>query len=77
MSIVKQLPDNDVAEEVVRHVCELLLPVETSEEQQAILLDIMMAGLPASYWDIESGTANSRLRLLFQTIVRMPEFQLM
>jgi len=77
VSIVKQLPDNDFAEEVVRNVCELLLPVETTEEQRAVLLDIMMAGLPANYWDIESGTANSRLRLLFQTIVRMPEFQLM
>ena len=44
---------------------------------QLILLDVMMGGLPASYWNIDETTANSRLRQLFQTIVRMPEFQLM
>ena len=76
VDVVAQLPDFEIAESVVANVCELMLPVQTNEEQRAILLDVMMAGLPASYWDITSGTANSRLRLLFQTIVRMPEFQL-
>ena len=77
VSVVRQLPDFDNAEKVVENVCELLLPVQTSAEQRAILLDIMMAGLGVEYWDIDGATANSRLRLLFQTIVRMPEFQLM
>ncbi len=77
VNVVRQLPDHDNAQAVVDHVCELLLPVQTSTEQKAVLLDIMMAGLPASYWDIDGPTANSRLRLLFQSIVRMPEYQLM
>lgn len=77
VSVVRQLPNHDEAEAVVAGVCELLLPVETSPEQRVILLDVMMGGLPVSYWDIEGPTANSRLRQLFQTIVRMPEFQLM
>jgi uncharacterized protein (DUF1800 family) len=77
VSVVRRLPQYDDAEAVVAGVCELLLPVETSQEQRDILLDVMMGGLPASYWNIDETTANSRLRQLFQTIVRMPEFQLM
>jgi uncharacterized protein (DUF1800 family) len=76
VSVVRALPDHTDAEAVVSRVCELLLPVTTSQEQRDILLDVMMAGLPASYWNIDESTAGSRLRLLFQTIVRMPEFQL-
>lgn len=77
VGIVKSMPGSDTAETVVRNVANLLLPIPITTEQAAVLLDIMMAGLPASYWDIESPTAASRLLLLFQSIVRMPEFQLM
>jgi uncharacterized protein (DUF1800 family) len=76
VSLVKQMPDSTEAEKIVENVCKLLLPVSTSESQRAILLDIMMAGAPAYTWDIDSGTAPSRLKLLMQAIVRMPEFQL-
>jgi hypothetical protein len=74
---VKAMPGSDNADTVVENVAKLLLPIPVTGDQRAVLLDIMMAGLPASYWDIESPTAASRLLLLFQSIVRMPEFQLM
>lgn len=76
VSVVKQMPDFDDAEKVVGNVALLLLPVPTTAEQRAVLLDIMMAGAPAYTWDIETETANSRLKLLIQAIVRMPEYQL-
>ncbi|RPI69014.1 MAG: DUF1800 domain-containing protein [Ignavibacteriae bacterium] len=77
VAVVKAMPGSDNADTVVENVAKLLLPIPVTAEQRAVLLDIMMAGLPASYWDIESPTAASRLLLLFQSIVRMPEFQLM
>lgn len=77
VAVVRRMPEYNNAEAVVAGVCELLLAVEASQEQRDILLDVMMSGLPASYWNIDESTANSRLRQLFQTIVRMPEFQLM
>lgn len=76
VDLVKQMPDYNNAEKVVENVTRLLLPIQTSGEQRAVLLDIMMAGAPAYSWDINSGTASSRIKLLMQAIVRMPEYQL-
>jgi hypothetical protein len=76
VSLVRQFPNNDKAEDVVANMAMLLMPVETSDAQRSVLLEIMMAGAPSYSWDIESGTAASRIRLLMQAIVRMPEFQL-
>ncbi|MCO6467047.1 MAG: DUF1800 domain-containing protein [Bradyrhizobiaceae bacterium] len=76
VALARQFPDNNNAHSVVSAMALLLLPVATSAEQEAVLLDIMMAGADPKYWDIESGTAVSRLKLLTQAIVRMPEFQL-
>ena len=76
VALVKQFSGYDDAAAVVSNMCLLLLPVATSAEQESVLLEIMMAGVDAKYWDIESGTALSRIKLLVQAIVRMPEFQL-
>ncbi len=76
VALVRQFPDHDKAEEVVANMTKLLLPVATNKEQKAILLEIMMAGAPSYEWNIESPTAASRIKLLMQAIVRMPEFQL-
>ena len=76
VAVAKQLPDNNDAVKLVENMTKLLLPISTSAEQRAVLLDIMMAGAPAYTWDIDSGTSASRLKLLMQSIVRMPEFQL-
>ncbi|KXK35800.1 MAG: DUF1800 domain-containing protein [Flavobacteriales bacterium] len=76
VSLVKLFPDANDAAQVVKNLALLLLPVQTTPEQETVLLDIMMAGAPAYSWDIESGTAENRIKLLMQTIVRMPEFQL-
>ncbi len=76
VTLVKKFPESNKAESVVKNMAMLLLPVATSAKQEEVLLDIMMAGAPAYTWDIESGTAASRIKLLMQAIVRMPEFQL-
>lgn len=76
VSVLKTMPNFDDAELVVENLALLLLPVPTTQEQRAVLLDIMMAGAPAYTWDIETETANNRLKLLVQAIVRMPEYQL-
>lgn len=76
VALTKQFPDYANARSVVSNMAMLLLPVTTSAEQEEVLLEIMMAGSDAKYWDIESGAAASRLKLLVQAIVRMPEFQL-
>lgn len=76
VALVQQFPDPDQASAVVANMCLMLLPVATSSEQESVLLEIMMAGVEAKYWDISSPTAASRIKLLVQAIVRMPEFQL-
>lgn len=77
VALVRQMPDADDAEKLVNNVSALLLPIEISKEQHAVLLEIMLAGAQVYEWDIDSLSTPQRLKFLFQALVRMPEFQLM
>lgn len=68
-------PFND-AEALVAAVAEAMLAVPVTAEQQAVLLDILLAGIPAYEWSLDEPGAVARVRTLLQTIVRMPEYQL-
>lgn len=76
VAFAKQLPDPSNARAVVADTLKLLIAVPTTTEQQEFLLDVLLSGLDESYWNIDDPSAVTRLRGFLQTVVRMPEFQL-
>ncbi len=77
IAFLKQFPDANDAEKIVRHVATALLPMPITAEQHDVLLETLLAGAQKYEWDVNAPSAVQRARFLIQAIVRMPEFQLM
>ena len=73
---LRTLPNSNNPREVVNNVAQLLLPIETTQQQKDVLLEILLAGSPDYEWSNEAQSTAQRVTFLLQAIVRMPEFQL-
>jgi uncharacterized protein (DUF1800 family) len=76
-AFAKSITDADDPRKIVEATCKVMLAVPTTEQQRAVLLEILLSGVPDYEWDIDTPGAAVRVRGLLQAIVRMPEYQLM
>jgi uncharacterized protein (DUF1800 family) len=77
IGFAKAITNADDPRKIVESACTVMLAVPTTQEQRDALLEVLLAGIPDYEWDIDTPGAAVRVRGLLQTIVRMPEYQLM
>lgn len=76
VNFAKQFPDFSDAKKLVTNIVEYVVAFDVAESQIDALVDEMMAGLPAIYWDINGPTAPTQLQLLMKAVYNLPEYQL-
>lgn len=76
VNFAKQFPDNNDANKLVKNIVDYLVSFDVAQSQIDALVDEMLAGLPAIYWDINGATAPTQLQLLMKAIYNLPEYQL-